>query len=60
MGGDFVQWRASVEVFAKNLGNSRGITDVGTGGGLPVAPNGAITTGVIRPRTVGVTLGAGF
>ncbi len=52
--------RFSVEVFAKNLGNSRGIVDVGTGGGLPVAPNGAISAGVIRPRTVGVTLGAGF
>ncbi|WP_338425233.1 TonB-dependent receptor [Sphingopyxis kveilinensis] len=52
--------RYSVEFFAKNLGNSRGITDVGTGGGLPVAPNGAITTGIVRPRTFGVTLGAGF
>lgn len=52
--------RYSVEIFAKNLGNSRGITDVSTGGGLPVAPNGAITAGIIRPRTFGITLGAGF
>lgn len=50
----------SVDVFAKNLGNSHGITDVSTGGGLPVAPNGAITTGIVRPRTFGISLGAGF
>lgn len=52
--------RFTVELFAKNLGNSHGVTDVSTGGGLPVAPNGAITTGIIRPRTFGITLGAGF
>src|SRR3546814_15756515 len=52
--------RYSVELFAKNLGNSHGITDVATGGGLPVAPGGAITAGIIRPRTIGITLGAGF
>ena len=52
--------RFTVEVFAKNLGNSHGVTDVATGGGLPVAPEGAISTGIIRPRTFGITLGAGF
>src|SRR3546814_14834761 len=46
--------RVSVEVFAKNLGNSRGITDLATGGGLPVAPGGAITAGILRPRTVAI------
>jgi iron complex outermembrane recepter protein len=50
----------SVDIFAKNLGNSHGITDVSTGGGLPVAPNGTITTGIVRPRTFGISLGAGF
>lgn len=52
--------RFTIEAFAKNLGNSHGITDVVTGGGLPVAPGGAISTGIIRPRTFGITLGAGF
>src|SRR3546814_19387797 len=40
--------RYSVELFAKNLGNSHGITDVATGGGLPVAPGGAIPAGIIQ------------
>lgn len=52
--------RFSIEAYAKNVGNSRGITDVTTGGGLPVAPLGNIAAGVIRPRTVGLTLGVGF
>jgi outer membrane receptor protein involved in Fe transport len=52
--------RFTLDVFANNLADSRGMTDVSTGGGLPVAPNGAITTGIVRPRTFGITLGAGF
>ncbi|UZK65373.1 TonB-dependent receptor [Sphingomonas sp. M1-B02] len=52
--------RFTVDIFAKNLANARGVTDVSTGGGLPVAPNGAITTGIVRPRTFGITLGAGL
>ncbi|AJP71771.1 TonB-dependent receptor [Sphingomonas hengshuiensis] len=52
--------RFTLDVYAKNVANSRGVTDVTTGGGLPVAPNGAITTGIVRPRTFGLSLGAGF
>lgn len=49
--------RVSIEAFAKNLGNSRGIVDVG---GVGRYPNGAIGTAVLRPRTIGLTLGADF
>jgi len=52
--------RFTVDVFARNLGNSQGITDLTTGGGLPVAPNGAISAGIVRPRAFGITLGTGF
>ncbi len=47
----------SVEAFARNLTNSAGRTSTTALGGFP---NGAIGTGVIRPRTFGLTLGAGF
>jgi iron complex outermembrane receptor protein len=49
----------NLDVYVKNLGDSTGRTSV-TGTtvfGLPISPGGAIGTGVIRPRTVGVTLG---
>ena len=49
--------RFSVEAFARNLTDSAGRTSVT---GLGVYPAGAIGTGVIRPRTFGLTLGAGF
>ena len=51
--------RFDLEVYAKNVGNSHGvISTVGpTTAGLPLYPGGAIGTGIIRPRTVGVTLG---
>ena len=49
--------RFSLEAFVKNLGNSAGRTSNGDVGDVP---NGAIGTGVIRPRTIGLTLGAGF
>ncbi|MFZ3482925.1 TonB-dependent receptor [Sphingomonas sp. 3-13AW] len=49
--------RFSVEAYAKNLTNSEGKTSVAGEGNYPF---GAVGTGVIRPRSVGVTLGAGF
>ena len=55
--------RFSVEAYAKNLFNAAGKTSVvGPGGssGLPQFPNGAISTGVIRPRTIGLSLTAGL
>lgn len=47
----------SLEAFARNLTDSAGRTSTS---GLLNIPNGAIATGIIRPRTFGVTLGAGF
>lgn len=47
----------SVEAFAKNVTDSHGRTSTGGIGGFP---NGALPTGVIRPRSFGVTVGAGF
>jgi outer membrane receptor protein involved in Fe transport len=49
--------RYSVEVYAKNLTNIDGKTNVVGEGNSPF---GSVGTGVIRPRTIGVTLGAGF
>ena len=50
--------RWSVEAFIRNLTNARGRTSVfGVAGDLP---NDAVGTGLIRPRTIGVTLTAGF
>ncbi len=49
--------RFSIEAYAKNLTNSRGRTSADTSGSFPF---GAVGTGIIRPRTFGVTLGAGF
>ncbi|MGN6269174.1 MAG: TonB-dependent receptor [Sphingomonas sp.] len=49
--------RFSVELYAKNLTNAEGLTNV-TGEGNH--PFGAVGTGVIRPRTFGITIGAGF
>jgi outer membrane receptor protein involved in Fe transport len=57
--------RFSVDAYVKNLANSHGITST-TGvtvfgptpdTGFPIYPGGAIGTGIIRPRTVGVSLG---
>jgi iron complex outermembrane recepter protein len=52
----------SIEAFAKNLFDSHGKTStVGPdANGFPLYPNGAIGTGIIRPRTIGVSLTAGF
>ena len=51
-----------LEVYARNLTNADGRTSVSslTSSGLPNSPNGALETGVIRPRTIGVSLSAGF
>ncbi|MXO60358.1 TonB-dependent receptor [Altererythrobacter salegens] len=56
-GVDFGQ--VNLDVYVKNLAGSTGRTSIGplTTFGLPTNPNGAITTGIVRPRTVGVTLG---
>ncbi len=50
--------RFAIEVFARNLTNSTGLTS----GGTPSTnlPGGILSAGVIRPRTVGVTLTAAF
>ena len=49
--------RFSLELYAKNLTDQRGKTNVSGEGNTPF---GGVRTGVIRPRTFGVTLGAGF
>lgn len=46
--------RWSFELYGKNLTNEMGITAVDTGGGYP---NGTYGLGLIRPRTVGVSVG---
>ena len=54
--------RFDVQAYVRNLTNSRGVTST-TGTtifGFPAAPDGAIGTGIIRPRTIGVTLGFDF
>lgn len=54
--------RFGIEAFARNLANVDGKTSVAavTANGLPVSPNGSIGTGVIRPRSYGLSLTAGF
>lgn len=49
--------RYTLEVYAKNLTDAQGITSVAGEGGYP---NGAVGIGVIRPRTIGLSVGAGF
>lgn len=55
--------RFDVEGYVKNLGNSHGVTST-TGttvfGAFPIFPDGAIGTGIIRPRTIGLTIAANF
>ena len=48
---------ATLEFYAKNVGNAHGITSLG---GLGTYPAGAIGTGLIRPRTIGVSLTAEY
>lgn len=54
--------RFSVEAFTKNLFNSDGKTSTisPTASGFPQFPGGAIGTGVIRPRSIGLSLTAGL
>ena len=47
----------SLEIYAKNLNNSDGKTSLDYNGNVPL---GLADAGVIRPRTIGITLGAGF
>jgi len=51
--------RFSVELYAKNLSDSDGKTSLDLGA-PPNVPLGQASAGVIRPRTFGVTLGAGL
>ncbi|WP_029912802.1 TonB-dependent receptor [Caulobacter sp. UNC358MFTsu5.1] len=54
--------QVELEAYVKNLTDSDGKTSTSavTSSGLPIYPGGAIGTGVIRPRTIGVSLTAGF
>jgi iron complex outermembrane receptor protein len=51
--------RFNLDAYVKNLGNSHGITSI-SGTTTPIFPNGAIGTGIIRPRTIGVSLGFNY
>jgi len=54
--------KVELEAYVKNLTDSDGkiSTSSATANGLPIYPGGAIGTGVIRPRTIGLSLTAGF
>jgi len=60
--------RFDLEAYVKNLGNSHGVTSItaltvfgpSPDTGFPIYPDGAIGTGIIRPRTVGLTVGTQF
>lgn len=54
-GIDMGKW--SIEIFGKNVTDELGINDIVAPG---IYPNGAVGLGVIRPRTVGIVLGARF
>ena len=59
-GIDFGKW--SIEAYVKNLSNSRGKTSTSsvTANGFDIYPNGAIGLGVIRPRTIGLSVTAEY
>jgi len=63
LNGGLTFGRFDLDLYVKNLANSHGITST-TGtvvfGAFPLYPGGAIGTGIIRPRTVGLTLGAHY
>jgi outer membrane receptor protein involved in Fe transport len=53
----------TLDAYAKNVTNSEGITSTTAttaNGGLPIYPAGAIGTGIIRPRTIGLNITAAF
>ncbi|HKQ13920.1 MAG TPA: TonB-dependent receptor [Steroidobacteraceae bacterium] len=54
-GVDFGRW--TIELYGKNLTDEDGKTSTGAIGSIP---QGALPTGVIRPRTYGLTLGFNF
>ncbi|HEY7840013.1 MAG TPA: hypothetical protein VIC61_00470, partial [Gammaproteobacteria bacterium] len=54
-GLDAGQWY--VQVYARNLTDAEGVTDIIGEGSYP---NGAVALGLIRPRTFGVSVGARF
>jgi iron complex outermembrane receptor protein len=54
-GVDWHNYRA--ELYVKNLGDERGILSLG---GLGSTPNGALQAGLIRPRTIGLSLSATY
>jgi len=54
-GIDTGKW--SIEIFGKNVTDELGINDIVAPGSYP---NGAVGLGVIRPRTIGVSVGARF
>jgi outer membrane receptor protein involved in Fe transport len=47
----------SIELYGKNLTNDMGVTSIGTAGPLP---NGALGLSLIRPRTIGLSIGTRF
>jgi iron complex outermembrane recepter protein len=49
--------RWSVELYGRNLTNEMGVTSIGTAGPLP---HGALALGLIRPRTIGLSVGTRF
>jgi hypothetical protein len=54
--------KIDLEAYVKNAFDADGKTSTAalTASGLPVYPGGAMGAGVIRPRTIGVSLTAGF
>jgi outer membrane receptor protein involved in Fe transport len=54
-GAYFSRW--SVELYGKNLTNERGVTSIGDPGFLP---DGALGLGLIRPRTIGLSVTTSF
>ncbi len=49
--------RFDLSVYARNIGDSRGLVSAGT---FQTRPDGAIEVSPIQPRTIGATLGVGF
>ena len=55
--------RFSLDAYVKNLNDSHGVTDTNAYlvlHAFPTNPNGALGTGIIRPRTVGLSLTASY
>jgi iron complex outermembrane receptor protein len=51
--------RFNLDAYVKNIGNSHGITSI-AGTQTPIFPDGSIGTGIIRPRTFGLSLGFNY